>query len=265
MDPQLLDEAIQDRIQKTGKKPAAIITVSLYGMPAKMDELLAVSTKYDIPLIEDSAEGMGSLYKGRECSTFGHFGVLSFNGNKMITTSGGGALICPDETTKERIMFYATQAREAYPYYQHERIGYNYRMSNICAGIGRGQMSVLDEHVAHHKKVHQMYVDLLGKMDQVKVMSNPSSDFNSNYWLSTITLKGMNPDELRLALEREGIESRLLWKPLHLQPVFADSPAYLNGTSEQLFETGLCLPSGPMVTEDDVRYIAENIKKNICK
>lgn len=265
MDPQLLDEAIQDRIQKTGKKPAAIITVSLYGMPAKMDELLAVSTKYDIPLIEDSAEGMGSLYKGRECSTFGHFGVLSFNGNKMITTSGGGALICPDETTKERIMFYATQAREAYPYYQHERIGYNYRMSNICAGIGRGQMSVLDEHVAHHKKVHQMYVDLLGKMDQVKVMSNPSSDFNSNYWLSTITLKGMNPDELRLAFEREGIESRLLWKPLHLQPVFADSPAYLNGTSEQLFETGLCLPSGPMVTEDDVRYIAENIKKNICK
>lgn len=265
MDPQLLDEAIQDRIQKTGKKPAAIITVSLYGMPAKMDELLAVSTKYDIPLIEDSAEGMGSLYKGRECSTFGHFGVLSFNGNKMITTSGGGALICPDETTKERIMFYATQAREAYPYYQHERIGYNYRMSNICAGIGRGQMSVLDEHVAHHKKVHQIYVDLLGKMDQVKVMSNPSSDFNSNYWLSTITLKGMNPDELRLALEREGIESRLLWKPLHLQPVFADSPAYLNGTSEQLFETGLCLPSGPMVTEDDVRYIAENIKKNICK
>ena len=265
MDPQLLDEAIQDRIQKTGKKPAAIITVSLYGMPAKMDELLAVSTKYDIPLIEDSAEGMGSLYKGRECSTFGHFGVLSFNGNKMITTSGGGALICPDETTKERIMFYATQAREAYPYYQHERIGYNYRMSNICAGIGRGQMSVLDEHVAHHKKVHQMYVDLLGKMDQVKVMSNPSSDFNSNYWLSTITLKGMNPDELRLALEREGIESRLLWKPLHLQPVFADWPAYLNGTSEQLFETGLCLPSGPMVTEDDVRYIAENIKKNICK
>ena len=265
MDPQLLDEAIQDRIQKTGKKPAAIITVSLYGMPAKMDELLAVSTKYDIPLIEDSAEGMGSLYKGRECSTFGHFGVLSFNGNKMITTSGGGALICPDETTKERIMFYATQAREAYPYYQHERIGYNYRMSNICAGIGRGQMSVLDEHVAHHKKVHQMYVDLLGKMDQVKVMSNPSSDFNSNYWLSTITLKGMNPEELRLALEREGIESRLLWKPLHLQPVFADSPAYLNGTSEQLFETGLCLPSGPMVTEDDVRYIAKNIKKNICK
>ena len=265
MDPQLLDEAIQDRIQKTGKKPAAIITVSLYGMPAKMDELLAVSTKYDIPLIEDSAEGMGSLYKGRECSTFGHFGVLSFNGNKMITTSGGGALICPDETTKERIMFYATQAGEAYPYYQHERIGYNYRMSNICAGIGRGQMSVLDEHVAHHKKVHQMYVDLLGKMDQVKVMSNPSSDFNSNYWLSTITLKGMNPDELRLALEREGIESRLLWKPLHLQPVFADSPAYLNGTSEQLFETGLCLPSGPMVTEDDVRYIAKNIKKNICK
>ena len=265
MDPQLLDEAIQDRIQKTGKKPAAIITVSLYGMPAKMDELLAVSTKYDIPLIEDSAEGMVSLYKGRECSTFGHFGVLSFNGNKMITTSGGGALICPDETTKERIMFYATQAREAYPYYQHERIGYNYRMSNICAGIGRGQMSVLDEHVAHHKKVHQMYVDLLGKMDQVKVMSNPSSDFNSNYWLSTITLKGMNPDELRLALEREGIESRLLWKPLHLQPVFADSPAYLNGTSEQLFETGLCLPSGPMVTEDDVRYIAKNIKKNICK
>lgn len=265
MDPQLLDEAILDRMQKTGKKPAAIISVSLYGMPAKMDELLAVSAKYDIPLIEDSAEGMGSLYKGRECSTFGHFGVLSFNGNKMITTSGGGALVCPDEAAKKRIMFYATQAREAYPYYQHERIGYNYRMSNICAGIGRGQMSVLDEHVAHHKKVHQMYVDLLGEMDQVKVMSNPSSDFDSNYWLSTITLEGMNPDELRLALEREGIESRLLWKPLHLQPVFADSPAYLNGTSERLFETGLCLPSGPMVTEKNVLYIAENIKKNIRK
>lgn len=265
MDPQLLDEAILDRMQKTGKKPAAIISVSLYGMPAKMDELLAVSAKYDIPLIEDSAEGMGSLYKGRECSTFGHFGVLSFNGNKMITTSGGGALVCPDEAAKNRIMFYATQAREAYPYYQHERIGYNYRMSNICAGIGRGQMSVLDEHVAHHKKVHQMYVDLLGEMGQVKVMSNPSSDFDSNYWLSTIILKRMNPDELRLALEREGIESRLLWKPLHLQPVFADSPAYLNGTSERLFGTGLCLPSGPMVTEENVRYIAENIKKNIRK
>ena len=265
MDPLLLDEAIRDRMQKTGKKPAAIISVSLYGMPAKMDELLAVSAKYDIPLIEDSAEGLGSLYKGRECSTFGHFGVLSFNGNKMITTSGGGALVCPDEAAKKRIMFYATQAREAYPYYQHERIGYNYRMSNICAGIGRGQMSVLDEHVAHHKKVHQMYVDLLGEMDQVKVMSNPSSDFDSNYWLSTITLEGMNPDELRLALEREGIESRLLWKPLHLQPVFADSPAYLNGTSERLFETGLCLPSGPMVTEKNVLYIAENIKKNIRK
>lgn len=265
MDPQLLDEAIQDRIQKTGRKPAAIISVSLYGMPAKMDELQAVSAKYDIPLVEDSAEGMGSLYKGRECSTFGHFGVLSFNGNKMITTSGGGALVCPDEAAKKRVMFYATQAREAYPYYQHERIGYNYRMSNICAGIGRGQMSVLDEHVAHHKKVHQMYVDLLGEMDQVKVMSNPSADFDSNYWLSTIILKGMSPDELRLALEREGIESRLLWKPLHLQPVFADSPAYLNGTSERLFETGLCLPSGPMVTEENVRNIAENIKKNIRK
>ena len=265
MDPQLLDKAISDRIEKTGKKPKAIIVVYLYGMPAKIDEIIQVANKYDIPLIEDAAEGLGSRYKGQVCGTFGKYGVLSFNGNKMITTSGGGALICPDETTKERIMFYATQAREAYPYYQHERIGYNYRMSNICAGIGRGQMSVLDEHVAHHKKVHQMYVDLLGKMDQVKVMSNPSSDFNSNYWLSTITLKGMNPDELRLALEREGIESRLLWKPLHLQPVFADSPAYLNGTSEQLFETGLCLPSGPMVTEDDVRYIAENIKKNICK
>lgn len=265
MDPQLLDEAIQDRIQKTGRKPAAIISVSLYGMPAKMNELQAVSVKYDIPLIEDSAEGMGSLYKGRECSTFGHFGVLSFNGNKMITTSGGGALVCPDEAAKKRIMFYATQAREAYPYYQHERIGYNYRMSNICAGIGRGQMSILDEHVVHHKMVHQMYVDLLGEMDQVKVMSNPSSDFDSNYWLSTIILKGMNPDELRLALEREGIESRLLWKPLHLQPVFADSPAYLNGTSERLFETGLCLPSGPMVTEENVRYIADNIKKNIRK
>lgn len=265
MDPQLLDEAIQDRMQKTGKKPAAIISVSLYGMPAKMDELLAVSAKYDIPLIEDSAEGMGSLYKGRECSTFGHFGILSFNGNKMITTSGGGALVCPDEATKKRIMFYATQAREDCPYYQHERIGYNYRMSNICAGIGRGQMSVLEEHVAHHKKVHQMYVDLLREMDQVKVMSNPSSDFDSNYWLSTITLEGMNPDELRLALEREGIESRLLWKPLHLQPVFADSPAYLNGMSERLFETGLCLPSGPMVTEENVLYIAENIKKNIRK
>lgn len=263
MDPDLLDAAIHDRIQKTGRKPAAIISVSLYGMPAKMDSLLAVSAKYGIPLIEDSAEAIGSMYKGRKCSTFGHFGVLSFNGNKMITTSGGGALVCHDAGVKKRIMFYATQAREAYPYYQHEKIGYNYRMSNICAGIGRGQMNVLEKHVAHHRHLHKMYADLLQDDARVAVKSNPSADFDSNYWLTTIVLDGVNPDELRMALDREGIESRLLWKPLHLQPVFASSPAYVNGVSENLFGRGLCLPSGPKVSENDVRYICDVVKRHL--
>lgn len=263
MDPDLLDAAIHDRILKTGRKPAAIISVSLYGMPAKMDSLLAVSAKYGIPLIEDSAEAIGSMYKGRKCSTFGHFGVLSFNGNKMITTSGGGALVCHDAGVKKRIMFYATQAREAYPYYQHEKIGYNYRMSNICAGIGRGQMNVLEKHVAHHRHLHKMYADLLQDDARVAVKSNPSADFDSNYWLTTIVLDGVNPDELRMALDREGIESRLLWKPLHLQPVFASSPAYVNGVSENLFGRGLCLPSGPKVSENDVRYICDVVKRHL--
>ena len=300
MDPELLETAIQDRIAKTGRKPKAIIPVYLYGMPGRIDEILAVGKKYGIPVIEDAAEGFGSRFDGQVCGTFGRFGVLSFNGNKMITTSGGGALICPDAESKKEIMFYATQAREAYPYYQHEKIGYNYRMSNICAGIGRGQMTVLDEHIAHHRHVHDLYRELLDGVDGITLHSNPSGRYDSNYWLNTVTLdpdlkvrgeenaykaavKGAvggaagvtheaasvhtdcepnaNVEAMRMGLDAAGIESRPLWKPMHRQPVFADCPAYLNGVSESLFKVGLCLPSGPCVTDDDVRYIVSELLK----
>ena len=268
MDPQLLDMAIADRIAKTGKKPKAIVPVYLYGMPAKLDEIMAVADKYDIPVIEDAAEGFGSRYKGRMCGTFGKFGVLSFNGNKMITTSGGGALICPDAESKKEIMFYATQAREAYPYYQHERIGYNYRMSNICAGIGRGQMTVLDEHIAHHRHVHALYENAFESVDGITLKSNPDGRFNANYWLSTILIDpvktGTNYDEVRRKLDEQGIETRPLWKPMHLQPVYATNPCYVNGVSERLFNMGLCIPAGPWVTDEDVVYIVEQIK-GCCK
>lgn len=263
MSPVLLEEAIKDRIEKTGKKPKAIIPVHLYGMPAKIDEICAVASKYDIPVLEDAAEAFGSEYKGRKCGTFGRFGALSFNGNKMITTSGGGALITPDEEAKQRTMFFATQAREAFPYYQHEEIGYNYRMSNICAGIGRGQMTVLDEHIAHHRHVHALYEEAFRNVEGITLMSNPDERFNANYWLCTILIDknvtGYDYEELRQALDAKGIETRPLWKPMHLQPVYKNNPCYVDGTSERLFGMGLCLPAGPYVTDDDVRYIVDEI------
>lgn len=299
MDPVLLETAVQDRIKKTGRKPKAIVPVYLYGMPGRIDGIMSVASKYGIPVIEDAAEGFGSRFEGRMCGTFGTYGVLSFNGNKMITTSGGGALICPDEDAKKEIMFYATQAREAYPYYQHEQIGYNYRMSNICAGIGRGQMTVADEHIAHHRHVCNLYGDLLKDIEGITLHENPSERYDSNYWLNTVLLdeglhvkgeenayheavKGAvggaagvthevdsvhtscepnrNVEAMRLWLDKAGIESRPLWKPMHLQPVYVDSPAYVNGVSESLFKRGLCLPSGPWVTDEDVHYIVEEIK-----
>lgn len=298
MDPALLENAIQDRIAKTGKKAKAIIVVYLYGMPAKIDEIMAISAKYDIPVIEDAAEGLGSRYKGQVCGTFGEYGVLSFNGNKMITTSGGGALICCSSEEKQRVMFYATQARESYPYYQHEAIGYNYRMSNICAGIGRGQMTVLNEHIRHHRRLAALYEEMFSDIDGITFHKNPSCDFDSNYWLNAVTLspdlrvKGEedaydkaiqkavggaagithnsgvlhtdcepnnNVEAIRKELEQMGIESRPLWKPMHLQPIYRDAPSYTNGVSEALFKVGLCLPSGPWVTEDDACRIVKNI------
>ena len=304
MDPALLEEAIKDRIAKTGKTPKAIIPVYLYGMPAKLDEIMAVAEKYNIPVVEDAAEGMGSKYKGQICGTFGRYGVLSFNGNKMITTSGGGALICPSAESKQEIMFYATQARENYPYYQHEKIGYNYRMSNICAGIGRGQMTVLNDHIAHHKHTYELYKELLGDVEGITLHGNPSKEYDSNFWLNTITLSpdlkvvgedsvygeavsgavggaggvthaakslhtdcepNRNVEAMRVALDKVGVESRPLWKPMHKQPVYEGSPAYVNGVSEELFKTGLCLPSGPCVSDEDIRYIVEQIKASIVK
>ena len=299
MDPELLERAIEDRIRVTGRKPKAIVPVYLYGMPAKIEEIMRVADKYGIPVIEDAAEGLGSRYDGQVCGTFGRYGVLSFNGNKMITTSGGGALICPDEEAKRRVMFYATQARESYPYYQHEEIGYNYRMSNICAGIGRGQMTVLDEHIAHHRHVCQLYKELLAGVEGISLHENPTPRQDSNYWLNTVLLDdslhvqgeeqaygevvhgavggaagvthqaasahtdcepNRNVEAMRVALDKAGIESRPLWKPMHLQPVYRNNPAYVNGVSEALFKRGLCLPSGPWVTDEDVAYIVERMK-----
>ena len=269
MDPQLLEEAIKDRIQKTGKKPKAIIPVCLYGMPPKMDEIMEIANRYEIPVLEDAAEGFGSKYKGQICGTFGEFGVMSFNGNKLITTSGGGALICSNEEAKKRVMFYATQAREAYPYYQHEKIGYNYRMSNICAGIGRGQMTIVDEHIGHHRWVHEQYVAKFAGIEGVTVHSVLEDDVTPNYWLSTIRFENgrhtINGDLLPLIerLSKAGIETRPLWKPMHLQPVYKDAPAYTNGVSEHLFSCGLCLPSGPFVGTREINYITKNIVENL--
>ena len=260
MNPVLLEEAIRDRMAKTGKKPKAIIPVHLYGMPAKMDAIMEVARRYAIPVLEDAAEALGSEYKGQKCGTFGQFGVLSFNGNKMITTSGGGALVVPDELAKKKTMFYATQAREPFPYYQHEEIGYNYRMSNICAGIGRGQMEVLEEHIAHHRRVHALYEKAFEQVEGIFLKSNPGKAWNANYWLCTVLLdKDIfgSPEEVRLALDAHGVESRPLWKPMHLQPVYAHNPHYVDGTSESLFEKGLCLPAGPCVTDGDVEKIVE--------
>lgn len=266
--PLLLETAIKDRMEKTGRKPKAIIPVHLYGMPAKMDEICAIAGKYGIPVLEDAAEALGSEYKGRKCGAFGYFGALSFNGNKMITTSGGGALVVPDAEAKRETMFYATQAREPFPYYQHERIGYNYRMSNICAGIGRGQMSVLDAHIAHHRHVHHLYEQAFAGVEGITLKGNPDNRFNANFWLCTILIDkdrtGFDYEELRRKLDESGIETRPLWKPMHLQPVYRNNPCYVDGTSEYLFNHGLCLPAGPCVTEGDVNYIVSEIL-NFCK
>ena len=265
MDPELLRQAIDDRLRATGKLPKAIIPVHLYGTPARMDEINSVASAYGIPVVEDAAEALGSEYNGRYCGTFGTYGALSFNGNKMITTSGGGALICPDEESARRVKFYATQARENFPYYQHEQIGYNYRLSNISAGIGRGQMYVLDEHIARRRAIHALYVEKLKNKPGITVMQ-PRSNVNlhPNYWLSTILVNpqeaGFTYQELSARLTAADIESRPLWKPMHLQPVFAKAPAYVNGVSEALFAQGLCLPSGPMVTDEDIDRIVEIIK-----
>lgn len=263
MNPALLETAIKDRMEKTGRKPKAIIPVHLYGMPAKMDEICTIAWKYGIPVLEDAAEALGSEYRGRKCGTFGQFGALSFNGNKMITTSGGGALVVPDEATKRETMFYATQAREPFPYYQHECIGYNYRMSNICAGIGRGQMTVLDAHIAHHRHVHHLYEQAFAEVEGITLKGNPDSRFNANFWLCTILIDkektGFDPEQLRRKLDERGVETRPLWKPMHLQPVYRENPRYTDGTSERLFDRGLCLPAGPCVTDRDVEYIVTEI------
>ena len=304
MSPELLEEAIKDRIAKTGKKPKAIVPVALYGMPYDCTRIMEIADRYAIPVVEDAAEGFGSRFKGQVLGTFGKFGVLSFNGNKMITTSGGGALICKDAESKNQMMWYATQAREAYPYYQHEAIGYNYRMSNICAGIGRGQMTVADKHIAHHRHVQALYKELLKDVEGVLLHEAPSADYDSNFWLCTITLdsslriKGQenaykdvvrtavggaagvihavdcattdcqpneNVEALRAFMLGKKIEARPVWKPMHKQPVYKDAPAYINGVSEAIFKIGMCLPAGPWVTDEDVYYIVECIKEAIVK
>lgn len=264
MDPVLLEEAIKDRMRKTGKLPKAIIPVHLYGMPAKMDRICEIARRYDIPVLEDAAEALGSELNGERCGTFGELAALSFNGNKMITTSGGGALVCRTEEEAKMTKFYATQARDNAPHYQHTHIGYNYRMSNICAGIGRGQMFVLDEHIARRRAIHKLYTELLADVEGVTVMQNPSEEYNSNFWLTCILVDpkkaGMTREDIRLKLDADNIESRPLWKPMHLQPIFVDAPFYGNGTSEQLFDIGLCLPSGPTLTDEDIRTVVECIK-----
>lgn len=264
MDPVALEEAILDRKAKTGKYPKAIIPVHLYGMPAKMDEICAVARKYGIPILEDAAEALGAEYKGRKCGTFGEFAALSFNGNKIITTSGGGALICRTQEQAKRTMFYATQARENRPYYQHEKIGYNYRMSNICAGIGRGQMEVLDAHVARRREIHALYTNLLAEVPGITVKQAPNPDFDSNFWLTCILVEpekfGTDYETLRQKFEAENIETRPLWKPMHMQPVYANAPFYGNGTSEKIFSQGLCLPSGSSLSDEDISRVVEVLK-----
>lgn len=263
MDPIALREAIEDRITQTGRKPKAIVPVHLYGMPAKMDEIQCIAQEYNIPVLEDAAEAIGSTYKGAYCGTLGTYGALSFNGNKMITTSGGGALVCPSEEEAKRVLFYATQARDTAPHYQHSHIGYNYRLSNVCAGIGRGQMLVLEEHIAKRRHNHRVYKELLEGVAGISVMDNPSTDFDSNFWLTCIVINseeaGFDREALRLALETENIESRPLWKPMHLQPVFASSPFYGGNVSEQLFDNGLCLPSGSSLQKEDLERVVRVI------
>ena len=305
MDPDLLEEAILDRKAKTGNYPKAIVPVALYGMPYDCERIMAVARKYGIPVIEDAAEGFGSKFAGRILGTFGQFGVLSFNGNKMITTSGGGALICEDAESKNNIMWLATQARDAYPYYQHSEIGYNYRMSNICAGIGRGQMTVAQQHIDHHKHVQALYEELLRDVKGITIHKQPADPrYDSNFWLCTATLDpdvrivgqeqaykeviktavggaagvihmvdspttdcqpNENVEALRVFMLNKRVECRPVWKPMHKQPVYAKAPAYVNGVSESIFKIGVCLPAGPMVTDEDVRYIVDCIKESIVQ
>ena len=303
MDPALLEEAIKDRIAKTGKKPKAIVPVALYGMPYDCTRIMEIADRYEIPVVEDAAAGFGSKVNGRTLGTFGRFGVLSFNGNKMITTSGGGALICQNAADKNEIMWYATQARDAYPYYQHTAIGYNYRMSNVCAGIGRGQMTVAQAHIDHHKHVQALYEKLLADVPGIHIHRQPQTgEYDSNFWLCCITIDenvkvigqenaykeviksavggaagvihmvdspttdcqpNDNVEALRVALLAKKIEARPVWKPMHKQPVYENCPAYVNGVSESIFKVGMCLPAGPMVTDEDVHYIVESIKEAI--
>ena len=264
MDPVLLNEAIKDRLRKTGKLPKVIIPVHLYGMPAKIDQIMEIANYYNIPVLEDAAEALGAVFDGQKCGTFGELAALSFNGNKMITTSGGGALVCRTEEEAKRTKFYATQARDAAPHYQHTHIGYNYRMSNICAGIGRGQMFVLDEHITRRREIHGLYTKLLKNVPGISVLQNFNDHFNSNFWLTCILvdyeIAGKTREDIRLKLDAENIETRPLWKPMHLQPVFADAPFYGNGTSEYLFNIGLCLPSSPTLTDEDIIRVVECIK-----
>lgn len=262
MDPALLRNAIEERIKLTSRKPKAIIVVHLYGMPAKMDEIMKIAADYDIPVVEDAAEAIGSEYDGHKCGTIGRFGILSFNGNKMITTSGGGALICPDKESAQRALFLATQARENRPYYYHETIGYNYRLSNVSAAIGCAQMEELDWRVNRRRAIHGIYADTLRDNPVVSVHTNPDDTFNSNYWLSTILLDDASPvsaDDLRQKLASHNIETRLLWRPMHMQPVYNDAPAYINGESQRLFDHGLCLPSSTTLSDEQVQYVAQLI------
>lgn len=264
MSPDALEEAIVDRKKQTGHYPKAIIPVYLYGMPAKMDEIRAIADKYGIPIVEDSAEALGSEYKGKKCGTLGNYGCLSFNGNKIITTSGGGALVCHSKEEADRVKFYATQAREQRPYYYHETIGYNYRLSNVSAGIGCGQMDVLQPHVELRRAIHDFYTKELAEIDGLSVQQNPSTDFNSNFWLSTVIIDpktGKDPESLRQFMLDAGVETRRLWRPMHMQPVFADAPYYGGTTCETLFDRGLCLPSGSGLKEEELRYVADKIKE----
>lgn len=264
MSPDALEEAIIDRKKQTGHYPKAIIPVYLYGMPAKMDEIRAIADKYGIPIVEDSAEALGSEYKGKKCGTLGNYGCLSFNGNKIITTSGGGALVCHSKEEADRVKFYATQAREQRPYYYHETIGYNYRLSNVSAGIGCGQMDVLQPHVELRRAIHDFYTKELAEIDGLSVQQDPSTDFNSNFWLSTVLIDpktGKDPESLRQFMLDAGVETRRLWRPMHMQPVFADAPYYGDTTCETLFDRGLCLPSGSGLKEEELRYVADKIKE----
>ncbi|MDD6889779.1 MAG: aminotransferase class V-fold PLP-dependent enzyme [Bacteroidales bacterium] len=262
MDPALLRTAINERIKTTKRKPKAIVVVHLYGMPAKMDEIMAIAHEYDIPVVEDAAEAIGSEYNGRKCGTIGRFGILSFNGNKMITTSGGGAIICPDKESAQRALFLATQARENRPYYYHETIGYNYRLSNVSAAIGCAQMEELKWRVDRRRAIHGIYAEALHDNPVVAIHSNPGDEFNSNYWLSTILLDDASPisaDELRQKMAEHNIETRLLWRPMHMQPIYSNAPVYTNGVSERLFSRGLCLPSSTTLSDQQIHRVAQLI------